>query len=241
MIRELTMDKLIEFFVRKWYVILITTVIFGFVTFVYSTYFIEYQYTSTGTMIVTNSQDSKSEIKKTDLDTSARLVETYRILLTSTKFCEMLSDKFDNKYSAGYIKSKLSLTSVNGTEILSVKATTSDQELSQKLVQSVLDNAQQEINSVSEAYNVKVIDNATYPLSRSYPNISYNTFLGALIGLILSIVCGLIISMFDNKLKDEEELKLMYNFPSLGAIPNIHYSSKKGVTYGDGGTKNANI
>ena len=239
MIRELTIDKLIEFFLRKWYMIVISAVIFGLVTYIYSMSIMEYRYTSQGTMIVTNTLNEQSEINKSDLDTSARLVETYRILLTSTKFCEKLSAEFDNKYSAAQIKSCLSLRSVNSTEVLSVKATTLNKEFSQKLVQCVLDNAQEEINTVSGAYHVKILDNATTPTTDSYPNVSFNTFIGILAGLIFSVICGLISTMFDMKLKDEEELKLMYNIPSLGSIPNME-DNKNYISYGDRGNENEN-
>lgn len=239
MIRELTIDKLIEFFLRKWYMIVISAIIFGLVTYIYSMSILEYRYTSQGTMIVTNTLNEKSEISKSDLDTSARLVETYRILLTSTKFCEKIAEEFDNKYSPSYIKSCLSLKSVNSTEVLSVKATTSDKQFSQKLAQCVLDNAQEEINTVSQAYHVKILDNANQSTAKSYPNVSFNTFMGILSGLIFSVICGLISTMFDMKLKDEEELKLMYNIPSLGSIPNME-DNKNYVSYGDRGNENEN-
>jgi len=234
LIRELTIDKLIEFFLRKWYMIVISAVIFGLVTHIYSLSVLEYSYTSRGTMIVTNTLNEESEISKSDLDTSARLVETYRILLTSTKFCEKIAGKLDNKYTASQIKSCLSLTSVNKTEVLSVKATSKNKEFSQKLAQCVLDNAQEEINSVSRAYHVKILDNASSPTAKSTPNVSFNTFIGILAGIIFSVVCGLISTMFDTKLKDEEKHKIMYNIPTLGSIPNME-ENKNYKTYGDGG------
>ena len=122
----------------------------------------------------------------------------------------------------------LTLESVNKTEVMSVQATSKDRKLSQKITQSVLDNAQEEIKTISEAYHVKIIDNASYPTSRSYPNITFNTVIGFLIGAVFSIAAILLKTMFDNKLKDEEELKLIYNIPSLGAIPNIGEVKKNG-------------
>jgi len=236
LIRELTVDKLIEFFLKKWYMIVISAVIFGLAAHIYSLSVLEYSYTSRGTMIVTNTMNEQSEISKSDLDTSARLVETYRILLTSTKFCEKIAAKLDNEYTANYIKSSLSLTSVNKTEVLSVKATTKNKAFSKKLAQCVLDNAQEEINSVSHAYHVKILDNASEPTAKRTPNVSFNTFIGVLAGIIFSVVCGLISTMFDTKLKDEEELKIMYNIPTLGAIPNMEENKNYSV-YGDGGIK----
>ena len=237
--RELTMDKLIELFLRKWYMIIISAVLFGLVTFIYSSSILEYRYTSSGTMIVTNKKSEQGVVSKSDLDTSARLVETYRILLTSTKFCEKIAVELDNKYSASLIKSSLSLKSVNNTEVLSVKATTSNKEFSKELVQCVLDNAQGEIDSVSEVYYVKILDNASEASTRSYPNVSYNTFIGVLAGVILSVVCGIVSTMFDTKVKDEEELKFVYNLPSLGAIPNME-DNRRTTGYGDGGNENEN-
>lgn len=232
MIRELTIDKLIEVFMKKWYMVVVVSILAALLTYIYSYYFIDFQYTSNGKMIVINSHDETKEISKTDLDASARLVETYRILLTSTKFCEKIAadinEEFDKDYTPIQIKSMLTLESVNKTEVMSVQATTKDRKLSQSIAQSVLDNAQEEIKTISEAYHVKIIDNASYPTSRSYPNITFNTVIGFLIGAIFSIASILLKTMFDNKLKDEEELKLIYNIPSLGAIPNIGEIKKNG-------------
>jgi len=232
LIRELTIDKIIEVFLKKWYMIVIISVLAALVTYLYSYYFIDFKYTSNGKMIVINSQDETKEISKTDLDASARLVETYRILLTSTKFCEKIAadinKEFNEDYSPSQIKNMLSLSSVNDTEVMSVQVTSKDKKLSQKIAQEVLDNAQEEIKTISEAYHVKIIDTASYPSSRSYPNITFNTVIGFLLGAVFSIVCILLRTMFDNKLKDEEELKLIYNIPSLGAIPNISEGKKNG-------------
>lgn len=227
MVRELTADKLIEIFLKKWYVIVSITLLFTLATFLFSAFLIEDEYTSEGTMIVTNNQDESKEISKTDLDASARLVETYRILLTSTKFCEKISQDIGSVYSATDVQKALSLSSINDTEVLSVKATTTSRELSQQITQSVLDNAKEEIASVSEAYHVKIIDDAAYPQNRSYPNVSFNTVLGFLLGVIFSVVFILLRTMFDTKIKDEQELKSKYNIPSLGAIPNINGGKKK--------------
>ena len=226
MIRELTIDRLINVFVKKLYVIVAITVLFALSAFIYSAYFVEYKYTSSGTMIVINSKTESGEISKTDLDASARLVDTYRIILTSTRFCERVAKDLDVKCTAKEVKKALVLSGINNTEILSVKATTTDKNLSQKIVQGVLKNAEKELKEISKAYRVTQLDSASVPGGHSSPNIKFNTVLGTLLGLLFSIAFVLLSAMFDTKIKDEQELKERYNIPSLGAIPNINGGKK---------------
>lgn len=225
--RDFTLDKIFEALFKNWVKVVIITALIGLLTYLYSSYMIDFLYTSQGTLIVTavNGQQNK-DISKNQLDTSARLADTYKILLTSIKFCEKIADDVDLGYNSKSIKDMLSLSAMDNTEILSVKATTSNPEHSKKIVQSVLNNAQQEIGSVSDTYTVKVIDDAENGV-RSYPNITFNTIIGLILGIILSFAFVFIGMMFNTQIKSEQDLAARYNIPLLGSVPNLNGGRKK--------------
>jgi capsular exopolysaccharide synthesis family protein len=66
---------------------------------------------------------------------------------------------------------------------------------------------------------VQVTQAAAVPGSPSSPRIARNTALGALLGLLLGLGVASLIERFDRRIREPEDLGLIYRLPLLGVVP----------------------
>ncbi len=218
----INLSDIMNIFMKRWWVILISGLVVGLLSFAYSAYLIDPAYTSSGTLYVVNNQENPFHTyTASEYTLSVQLVNTYSEILKSDTFCQTISKRLNSKISASQVKAMLSMSGVGETEILRVKAISKNPELSREVVQEVLNNAPEEIMRVVKAGSVEIIDNASLPTSPTSPNIKRNTAIGFLLGLVLAALVVYILEMFDTTVRDEDELSERYEIPVLGVIPDL--------------------
>lgn len=225
---ELDIKRIVKLFFQSISFIVASTLLVGIVALVYSETMIEPTYKSSVSMYVNNNTRStmisKSQISGADMQASQMLVETYITIIKSDKLMNDVSVQLERRYGLSYsakqILSMLSASSVNETEIFNVNITGTNPEHTAIIANVIADVAPDIISGYVEASNVKVIDYAVEG-TRVGPNVSRNTALGLLIGLLYS--CGVISlkEVFDTRIKSESDLENWFGKPILGVIPEI--------------------
>lgn len=235
---EISLKRLVEIFMASISFIVVTTLIFGIVAFVYSETMIVPEYESTVTMLVNNDSGQRIEkIMSTDIAASQMLVDTYIIIVKSDRVlnevCEELEEKYDiDGYNAESLRKKMSASAVDETEIFNVAINGTDPEETRIVANVIADVAPPIIKDMVEASSVKVVDYAVKG-ERVAPNIQNNTILGLLLGLLLS--CGFVVlrEVFDMRVKSEDDLDRWFGLPILGIVPDIEnpHGGKSGYYY----------
>lgn len=83
-----------------------------------------------------------------------------------------------------------------------------------------------EVTSGIRATNVQVIDYASSPLRPYKPNILFNTFIAAIMGLMVGIMLAFGFEHFDQTVRDEMDIKKRLPLPFMGKIPPVGKSEK---------------
>jgi len=92
------------------------------------------------------------------------------------------------------------------------------------------DTVAERVNALSSAFveesqkllpsgSVKIMDKALVPQSPITPNKKLNIAMGFMIGLILSLTLVFLIEYLNNTIKDEEDVQLYLQLPTIGLIP----------------------
>lgn len=219
---ELTVINVVKMMLKRWWIILLACIVGGSALFSYNKYVVDSVYTAQGSLFVNNVREKRNDnVNISDMTTSQMLVWTYIELLSSNTFMTKVADACDLGYSGGQIANMISLSSQNETEIMKVTATTVNPEYSQKIVNTILEEAPAEIDRIIKGGSVEVVDYAQCPKSPSGPNVTVWTLVGFVLGGLVS--CGIILlkEILNNKVKDEDDLTTAYQIPVLGTIPHI--------------------
>lgn len=237
--KEITIQKLLQEIFKRWWLVVICTILCGAIFFTYSSMFIPERFTSVGSVYVDNKADvilSEAENNTAnlyDLTTAEMLVDTYIELFSSNGFYELIKEKEDLEYSVKDLRAMTSYSRVEETGVIYISVVASTAKEAQRICSAVLKYANLHIKNIMEVGSVKIIDKASLPESRSYPSVTKNTFLGMILGILISFGIIFAINYFDVHVRTVEDIENKYDLVVLGTIPNMFdsKSSNGGAKY----------
>lgn len=123
------------------------------------------------------------------------------------------------------ILAALSLSQQGETAVLHVQAVTTDPKLSRAICQSVYDVAPERLLEIIQIGSIKPMAPPTDG-TKVGPSIPRNAIIGALLGFLLSVVAVLLVTLLDNTIKDEKDLKKHFDVVVLGIVPSFQENKK---------------
>jgi capsular polysaccharide biosynthesis protein len=222
---EIDLKQLLEVAIARIRLIILIVFVFAVSAFLISKYLLTPMYTSTATLYVNSNKTAVSQnITINDIDTGRELVSLYTEFIESDTVLDQVagevSSETDLAISADDIRGMISSKAVNDTALMAVVATTPDPEFSQIVANAVAKVAPDRITEFMEGSSVKVVDEAKVGVLSS-PNVAKNTAMGFVLGLVVSLGLVFVMELMDTRIKSEDDLKKMFDYPVIGVIPEI--------------------
>lgn len=245
---KFNIKQMAEVFLVNIKFIVAVTLFFVVAAFVYSEAMVIPMYRASVSLYVNNiDSNMKFEDKMlgSDISASQMLVPTCVEIIKSNRMLNKVADNDELTYSAAAIGRMISTTTVEETEIFRVTITCNDPDVAAKIANTFAKVAPDVISEVIDASSVKIIDYAIPSNVKVSPNVSKNTILGFLIGLVLSCAFIALREIFDVRIKNESDIEKEFSYPILGIIPRIgisnggqesYYYRNSYYKYGKGGT-----
>lgn len=209
---------------RKWLIIIIL-ILTSLSSFLVSKYLIKPTYSATVTLIVgsTQASDKNKPIDYNDLMFYDKIISTYSKVLQSNNILNDVVKKLSFDTSVDNIKSNLSVTTKQGTLIINVTTEDQSAERAMQISNQVSKSFINKVTAIMQIkQNVNILDLAEVPKAPSFPNLTLNTLVAFLIGLILSMFIVFILEYLDNTLKSPEDVKRYIDLPVIGVIPSYN-------------------
>lgn len=184
--------------------------------------FVEDRYVSSGMLYVTNQSDNvddeDTEVNLSDINTAKSMSTTYQEILKTRTFLAEVSEDIGGKYSWKQIKSMLSISAVNNTQLLQISVTAATPDDAYLIAQSLIENAPDKLYSIFKNGQVAVVDDAMYPTTAVGKGTMSEAAKGFVIGLFLGLAAVVVIGLFDTKIHKSEDVANRYNVSILGEI-----------------------
>lgn len=219
---QISIVEIAYMMLSKWPALLISMIVAAAIVFSGTLVFITPKYQSNGKLYVSSEGQRSSQsdvVAYNTVLTNQKLVNTYLEILRSDSFLSTVSEDIGKKYTYSEIKSMLSMSAVNETELLEISVLCADPYDAYKITNSIIKNSGDEIERVVEGGSVRVIDNASMPKEPTTPNVVKNTVIGAMAGLLLGAFIIFLREMLDTRVKAGEDMQSKYSIPVLGEIP----------------------
>ncbi len=226
--------------------ILLLTVIGTIAGFAYAKLVMPVKYTSSVCIYVNNANENavqdQDRAQAADIQASKALASTYIVILNDDivydKVSDMLFEEYDIRdlekvFTVSYdesepyitpeqIRSLVSISSVNDTEVIQITATTENASLSAAICSDIADIAPDLLTRVTKAGSVETIGTAKIPLGPSAPNVKKVTAIGFLMGGVISVAVVIISFLLDTRIKTAEDFKKRFaDVPVLAEIPDL--------------------
>ena len=230
MLEKVDAIELVQEVLKKWWVPVILSLVFGMTSYGYSKYIQEKEYVSVGRMYIDTYRNGKNESDGGDserntaaITASQRSVLTCIEVLKSTRVLEQVSEMAEEKgyrYSASNIRNRVTMASANETEVLKITVTTNDPVHAKFLVDAIMKVGEKELVEIVGVTTAKVIDEGTDTKVAVSPNVRIQSMVGFALGFVIGVLIIIFIRLLDTRIKSEEELK-NFNVPIIGVIPEM--------------------
>ena len=194
--------------------------------YVYSYYCVVPAYKSTATLLlIPNNADNKS-ITNSDLTLNSGLISTYSNIAKNSKVLNQVINNLGLNMTEEQLLGKIKINIVKDTHIMEISVNDSNPQRATDITKELSNVFLNEIKQIYNLDNIGIVDEAQLP-NMPY-NINHIKDIGIffIAGLIVSAIYIMVIYLFDNTIKKEEDIEKYIKIKSLGNIP-INNINKK--------------
>ena len=187
--------------------------------------------TTSKIIIVKDTTDAQSSVTYNDLQLSQKLATTYKQIIMSEAISDVVIKNLDlfNKYQIDteeYNKI-VKVTAEDNTEVMSITVETTSPKLSAEIANEIVDVFMSKIYNIYDVKNVSILNKAKVPEKKSGPSGLKYTAIGGCIGLLISALVVMIKLLADTKVKTEDEVKEIFDYPIIGTIPDFEVADEQ--------------
>ena len=229
---ELNLQDILKTCLQRWKLIALCAIAGIVVALGITAFCITPMYQSSVTIYVNNNRvtEDKNNLSSSDLSASLHLVKGYMIVAKSDPVLEKVVAKLGKEYTVTEVSNAISTEQIDETVIFMLKVTHADPEKAAHIAKVMSEVLPKEGPNIIEGTSARLVNTAKVPKDPSSPSYAINMILGAVFGVVLSVVYVTIAFMKDTRIKDENDLTDMFDIPILGRIPDLD-SDFAGSTY----------
>lgn len=177
--QDINIYQLLSFYAKKWYWVLLLTIIGAATGFIYNTYIQVPLYKSDATLLLVSSEDKKA---------GSTLINNYIALFKSRRVLEPVIAKQNNRIAYEELVASTTATNEKNTEVIKISIGTRDPSLSKALVDGVVVSFKNEVKELYKLENITVVDNANASTHPYNVNKAMQIALPTAIGLFTSLI-----------------------------------------------------
>ena len=209
---EINLAELFQVLKEHLHIIIISTLICAILVGAFTIFFVKKQYASTA-RIFPKPEVNEGVVDYSQINSNNSMTKNYVALLGGNNIQSKVAKELNVDSSA------LSISNETDTQIISISATTTDPQLSKKIVDTTVNVFTNEVKETLNINNITTVDDAKLQTSPVSPSVPKNIVIGGLVGAILSIGIIFIRFMLDNRLHTKEDVEKYLEIPNLGVIP----------------------
>lgn len=214
---EIDLSQLFHQIKKNIRLIIISMLLVAVIAFVFTTFFIDKKYASQARIYITPKVTEEGTVDYSSLTSGNLMVNNYMSILKGENLLRNVSEAIGTDFSI--VNSSLSVSNDANTQIITIKSTTEDPELSKAIVDQTVSSFQSDMQELLNIQNLVVIDSAKVNSAPVSPNVKMNTLIGALIGAMLSGGYVFIMFILDKRLRNKKEAEEYLGIPVLAEIP----------------------
>lgn len=217
--------KLFAIVKKKFVYFAVVVLLFATIAYLATSFLVAKTYSATTTVIIVQKNEAAMDagITYNDVQFSQKLVNTYIQILRSEVIGESVVANLDLYDDYGIdaedLNEMVEIAAANNTEVMNITVTTKDPKLSARIANEMVAVFQKKLLEIMAIDNITVLNTAKVPSRPSGPNVLKNTAVAALFGAVLCGAYAVYVLLTDTKVKSEEDVKKIFDYPIIGVIP----------------------
>lgn len=171
--------------------------------------------------------NSTQTITQGEVTLNKNLVTTYAEIVTSRRVLDQVIEELNLDMSYETLKNKISVTSVNNTEIIKITVEDSNAVHAKNIANVTANYFKEEIVDLYNMNNVNTLDEAIQAKTPYNINVFKQIIIYFMIGFIISAGIVFIIFYFDRTIKSSEQIEQKLKLPILGNVEEYQKGGRK--------------
>ena len=215
---EIDLIELFGFFITKiWWIIgafLVGALLAGLIT----QFAITPKYTATAKMYMVSSS-SQSVVDLTDLNIGQSISGDYVELLKTRPIVEGVIEEQNLPYTYNQLVGMINLSIVNNTRIIKIDVTSTDNKEAMRIANALAEKGVSELPKLMETPEPHIAEYAIVPVNKSYPSLTKNTMIGALLAMLIMLGIFTVQFLMDDTFRYAEDIEREFGVMPLTVIP----------------------
>lgn len=214
----ISIGELFSILKRSKGLIISLAIIAALIAFLVSSFVISPTYEASTQVLVAPKQSEQS-IDLGQVQSSINLVNTYRVIIQSPAILEQVQENVMGAPES--ISNLITVNSEQNSQVINIKVQHTNPVLATDIANEISDVFSKEVPELMSVDNVKVLSNASVPMSPVKPNILLNTAIAMVLGVMIGIAIAFLKVVLDRRIKTEQDVENILELPVLGSIPVI--------------------
>lgn len=216
----ISLGELFSILKRSKWLIASLTITAAIIAFLISSFVISPTYEASTQVLVAPKQTEGMVLDNSQIQSSVTLVNTYRVIIQSPAILEQVRENVVG--APDNIVNLITVNSEQNSQVINLKVQHTNPVLATDIANEISSVFASEVPELmSGVDNVKVLSEASIPMSPVKPNILLNTAIATVLGMMIGVAIAFLKVVLDRRIKTEQDVENILELPVLGSIPVI--------------------
>lgn len=226
---EISFLEMFYVLLKKWWLILIGMIVGAVVMMIITVYMITPMYQSQAFLYILSKTTSVTSIA--DIQIGSAVSADFEIIATSKPVIDGAIEKIkkdtDKTFTRQDIKSRLEVNNIEDTRILQISVTDANPENACIIANAIAQSTASQMAEIMKSDPPTMVEKAEIEKDPVSPSLLKNMVLGAFAMGVLICVILVIISLANDNIKTEEQVRNYLDAPTLATIPYISEKNRE--------------
>ena len=209
--------RMLDILNNKKGIIILVLILFIILGYLYSYYYVVPEYKSTSTLLLI--PNDAETVTSSDLTLNSGLISTYGNIAKNSKVLKQVINNLNLNISEEQLLNKIEINIIKDTHIMEMSVSDTDPQMAMNITKELANVFLNEIKQIYNLNNIGIVDEAQLPDTPYNINHIKDMFVFVCMGIVVSFAYIVIIYLFDNTIKKEEDIEEYIKIKSLGSVP----------------------
>lgn len=214
----INLKDLFDYYKSKLGVVILFVVLVGILGCLYGLFIQKPMYKSSTSIVLISEAKDNSQLTYNDVSVNQNLVSTYSEIVKSKRVLGQVINNLNLNYTYGALSNNIEVSSVTGTQIIKITVTDENSKTAMKVANEIGKVFAKEIPELYNISNVNILDTAEQPSSAYNVNITKQSAISLLAGLVLGLGVVFVMYYFDRSVKNASQIEDKLKLPVLATV-----------------------
>ena len=212
------LKDLFDYYKSKLGVVILFVVLVGILGCLYGLFIQKPMYKSSTSIVLISEAKDNSQLTYNDVSVNQNLVSTYSEIVKSKRVLSQVINNLNLNYTYGALSNNIEVSSVTGTQIIKITVTDENSKTAMKVANEIGKVFAKEIPELYNISNVNILDTAEVAPSAYNVNITKQSAISLLAGLVLGLGVVFVMYYFDRSVKNASQIEDKLKLPVLATV-----------------------